>query len=737
MLHLKDRRIWCVCTLVCCWSTNIFLLVASSSSDAFTLGNPTRHNSKQTSNTALPQFVSLDSMDVFEEVKELEDGLYQAQEDLIWRDMAGHYETAGETVSFNVQKATLSDVDKLLVWYGNEKNVRQYSRQELHSLVLERKVHIVVDVDSGELLMSFIFYELSKVEKIQMLTQDAGLTDPIIKKYPQISFYQGGLKMAPSISTNGGYLSNSKRMCMGIAIYSEIVRLYIRAHPDNSLLVCGASSLESMTTLHLLPTLNEMVCKAKDLQVTSQVLQECRKPGSNQLGIFTASVIEKKSDSSKIDLCPTTPSHDDFLKFASQLGAKTSWVESTVQITGQERPGFWDILPNTPEQLEKIVKRAVAANIVLDKVIGSGKTWGSATHSTSSPFRLNLSQLRSVPLLDLANGVIVVEPGVTQGEVSKMLRGSKWYLPVTGSCAHSSIVGNTLDSGRDSIGVRVRRVTGIEAIGWDGKKTKTGVLASRWHGHGFSGNDNASSFLFGQRGIVTKLALPLRPIPKYVGVSIHSLLGEEGLSIASELHNSNDATWWQHRADSDGSGNKKVVVALQAEGGSREEIERKLQLFEKKLGPCQNACCSTSDLEDVSITGEAKMSELFIREALKYFSGVPSCATHKHVLGSASCDETPADGVGFRASAFACPSNTAILALLRNEILAAASETEGINVTITATPMDSTEKRGSVYFLVWATFDRDNAGLEEPFFRSVQRIMANAKCPSFRYKAES
>lgn len=315
-----------------------------------------------------------------------------------------------------------------------------------------------------------------------------------------------------------------------------------------------------------------------------------------------------------------------------------------------------------------------------------------------------------------------------------MLRGTDWYLPVTGSCVHSSIVGNTLDAGRDSIGVRVRRVTGVEALAGNGKKTKTGVLASRWHGHGFCGNDNASSFLFGQRGIVTKLALPLRPLPKYVGASIHPLVHDGMLRIASDLHNSNHASWWQHRADSDS--NRKVVV-LQAEGGSREEIERKLLVFEEKMGPGQVALCPTSNPDDVTIAGEAKIPEFLIREGLKYFSGIPSCATHQHVLGTSSCDETPTAGVGFRASAFACPSHTSIISILRNEILAAASDTHGIEVTITSTPMDSTEKRGTMYFLVWVTFDRTEAGVEDPFFRSVQRIMSAAKCPPFRYKAEN
>ena len=75
-----------------------------------------------------------------------------------------------------------------------------------------------------------------------------------------------------------------------------------------------------------------------------------------------------------------------------------------------------------------------------------------------------------------------------------MLKETDWYLPVTGSCVHSSIVGNTLDYGRDSIEVRLRRVMGIEAISRAGEKINTGVLASRWHGHGFCGQDDLLSF---------------------------------------------------------------------------------------------------------------------------------------------------------------------------------------------------------------------------------------------------
>ena len=89
-----------------------------------------------------------------------------------------------------------------------------------------------------------------------------------------------------------------------------------------------------------------------------------------------------------------------------------------------------------------------------------------------------------------------------------------------------------------------------------------------------------------------------------------------------------------------------------------------------------------------------------------------------------------------------CPSNVTqpLLFLLRNEILTATtSQTKGVpcHHYYSDSQMDATEKRGTMFFLVWVTYDRDTSGVEDPFFRSLQRIMGAAKCPAFRYKTES
>ncbi|MEC4156513.1 FAD-binding protein, partial [Escherichia coli] len=81
----------------------------------------------------------------------------------------------------------------------------------------------------------------------------------------------------------------------------------------------------------------------------------------------------------------------------------------------------------------------------------------------------------AVRKIDTDQGWAIIEPGVTQGELSELLIGTQKMLNITASSAHSSFLGNALDRGvglrhqrtEDLVGIEVLLPTGkIIRVGW-------------------------------------------------------------------------------------------------------------------------------------------------------------------------------------------------------------------------------------------------------------------------------
>lgn len=409
---------------------------------------------------------------------------------------------------------------------------------------------------------------------------------------------------------------------------------------------------------------------------------------------------------------------------AKGLSARVVFTPPTTMVTGVCRRSSWEVAPGDVEEVAQLVELAAQHNLQLE-IVSTGKTWGAPLSSTG--LRLRMGEMRNIPLLDLSNGVVAVQPGVTQGALADLLRGSGWYLPVTGSCRHSSLVGNALDGGIAMNGLRIKQVLGVEAVEWSGLQVKTGVLATPWHGHGFS-PEAAESFLGGARGVVTCMAFRLERLPPHVGAAV-ALSSDAGARTLG-LYENGIASWWQTRVT-----RQAQVVIVKVEGDTREEVQQKLSVLQAALGePCQTVEGSTDDAEaDQYIGGDGPFPETFLRDGWRYFTGIPSCARHRDTLGSTSCDEAPQDGKGFSLAAFATPFDPTILGSLRDHILAVA--TADLDVTITLTPMGRPAR--SIYFLVWATFDRRLPDLANVFMKNVRRVMATAMCPPCRYEPQA
>ncbi|HEX7330769.1 MAG TPA: FAD-binding oxidoreductase [Pyrinomonadaceae bacterium] len=106
--------------------------------------------------------------------------------------------------------------------------------------------------------------------------------------------------------------------------------------------------------------------------------------------------------------------------------------------------------PACTEQVQQVVKIAQRFAIPIYP-ISTGHNWG---YGTSVPVRsfgaiVDLSSLNRIIGFDRELGVVTLEPGVTQGQLSEYLhsRGLPFMVPVTGAGPSCSVVANALERG--------------------------------------------------------------------------------------------------------------------------------------------------------------------------------------------------------------------------------------------------------------------------------------------------
>ncbi len=157
-------------------------------------------------------------------------------------------------------------------------------------------------------------------------------------------------------------------------------------------------------------------------------------------------------------------------------------------------------------------------------VVSTGFNWGlgSKIPTSSTNKVLNLSCLNRIIDYDESNGVVVIEPGVTQQQLSNFLneKKSKYFLDVTGSSMETSIIGNTLERGISYNRLRVEGVQGLEVVTGDGRVLKTGNWRTNHSKVKYSykygvGPDLTSLFFQSNLGVVTKMAFKLIRKKKY------------------------------------------------------------------------------------------------------------------------------------------------------------------------------------------------------------------------------
>jgi 4-cresol dehydrogenase (hydroxylating) len=184
--------------------------------------------------------------------------------------------------------------------------------------------------------------------------------------------------------------------------------------------------------------------------------------------------------------------------------------------------------PHTPEQVRAVVAAAAECGGAVPLYpFSTGRNWGLGSRQPTADgcALLDLGRLRRVRQLDLERGYAIVEPGVTQRQLSRLLEGTSRMLNVTGSCADTSVLGNALDRGIGFARQRTGDLLALEVVLANGEQIRVGGF---WHAPGDAprtfhyrhgiGPDLLPLFCQSNLGVVTAGVVSLLPRPESVRV---------------------------------------------------------------------------------------------------------------------------------------------------------------------------------------------------------------------------
>lgn len=193
-----------------------------------------------------------------------------------------------------------------------------------------------------------------------------------------------------------------------------------------------------------------------------------------------------------------------------------------------------EVTPSTMEDLQEIIEECRKKQRTIYP-ISTGYNWGlgSKIPVTEGALIVNLCQMTRIVEFDAEKGVVVIEPGVTQAQLSQYLRKRKanYFLDVTGSSEETSIVGNALERGVSYNALRIENVMGLEVLTGRGECIRTGSWRFHHSKTKYSykygvGADLTGLFFQSNFGVVTKMVYKLTPLQKHyysVKLSFNSL----------------------------------------------------------------------------------------------------------------------------------------------------------------------------------------------------------------------
>ena len=175
------------------------------------------------------------------------------------------------------------------------------------------------------------------------------------------------------------------------------------------------------------------------------------------------------------------------------------------------------VLPGTAEQVRQVVRACFEAGVPW-VARGSGTGLSGGALPVAEGVLIVLSRLRRILSVDLDNGRVVVEPGVTNVSVTRAVSPTHFYPPDPSSQIVCSIGGNVAENSGGAhcfkYGFTTNYVIGLEVVLTDG----TMVTLDR----DAPGYDLLGAFVGseGTLGVATKIVLRVIPAPESVSTML-------------------------------------------------------------------------------------------------------------------------------------------------------------------------------------------------------------------------
>ena len=210
-----------------------------------------------------------------------------------------------------------------------------------------------------------------------------------------------------------------------------------------------------------------------------------------------------------------------------------AWSRSTLPQSTSPRAV---LEPACADQVQAVVHIAALHRQPL-YAVSCGRNWGygDACGVTDGNVVVSLRRMNQIVEINVELAYAVIEPGVTQGQLSTHLksRGLPLWIDATGAGPDTSVVGNTLDRGygHGLSGGRASNACGFEVVLADGRLLKTGF------GHYHKAESSAvykagvgpcldDLFTQSNLGIVTRMTIWLQQRPPYFKAFFFSVQNE-------------------------------------------------------------------------------------------------------------------------------------------------------------------------------------------------------------------
>ena len=174
------------------------------------------------------------------------------------------------------------------------------------------------------------------------------------------------------------------------------------------------------------------------------------------------------------------------------------------------------VLPGSAQEVRQIVRACFESSVPwVARGAGTGLSGGALPHEEG--VLIVLSRLRRIVEVDLENQRIVVEPGVTNLEVSRAVGPTHFYPPDPSSQVVCSIGGNVAENSGGAhcfkYGFTTNYVTGLEVVLPDGELLELGGKELDSPGYDLVGAFVGSE---GTLGVATQVTLRVVPVPETV-----------------------------------------------------------------------------------------------------------------------------------------------------------------------------------------------------------------------------